>query len=88
MIDTFKKWMIPEKNSELLSISDIETKDLPILWLLGKTGAGKSSLIQALTHLTTVEVGNGFSPCTATSVAYDFPQGRPILRFLDTRLHD
>lgn len=45
MIDTFKKWMIPEKNSELLSISDIETKDLPILWLLGKTGAGKSSLI-------------------------------------------
>lgn len=85
MIDAIKNWMNPEKNSELLSIDDIETSDLPVLWLLGKTGAGKSSLIQALTHLTTVEVGNGFAPCTQASLAYDFPQGQPILRFLDTR---
>lgn len=58
---------------------------LPTLWLLGKTGAGKSSLIQALTGSSAVEVGNGFSPCTKTSFAYDFPQDKPLLRFLDTR---
>ncbi|HLR17251.1 MAG TPA: GTPase [Alcanivoracaceae bacterium] len=58
---------------------------LPTLWLLGKTGAGKSSLIQALTGNSQVEVGNGFAPCTKTSAAYLFPPNKPLLRFLDTR---
>ena len=58
---------------------------LPTLWLLGKTGAGKSSLIKALTGLPHVEIGNGFSPCTSTSQEYDFPQDKPVMRFLDTR---
>ena len=85
MIDIIKKWINPEKNAELLSIADIESPNLPVLWLLGKTGSGKSSLIQSLTHLTTVEIGNGFAPCAPSSLAYDFPQRKPILRFLDTR---
>ncbi len=58
---------------------------LPTLWLLGKTGAGKSSLIQAITGRTDVEIGNGFSPCTQSSRRYDFPPEKPLLRFLDTR---
>lgn len=58
---------------------------LPTLWLLGKTGAGKSSLIQAVTGRTDVEIGNGFSPCTKSSQRYDFPPEKPLLRFLDTR---
>jgi uncharacterized protein (DUF697 family) len=58
---------------------------LPTLWLLGKTGAGKSSLIQAITGRSDVEIGNGFSPCTQSSRRYDFPSEKPLLRFLDTR---
>jgi uncharacterized protein (DUF697 family) len=58
---------------------------LPTLWLLGKTGAGKSSLIQAVTGLSVAKVGDGFRPCTMTSRRYDFPLEKPLLRFLDTR---
>jgi uncharacterized protein (DUF697 family)/GTP-binding protein EngB required for normal cell division len=56
---------------------------LPTLWLLGNTGAGKSSLVRALTG--EAEVGSGFAPCTRTASAFDFPAGHPVLRFLDTR---
>ncbi|MBO1520318.1 YcjF family protein [Oceanisphaera pacifica] len=65
--------------------SQTPEQPLPTLWLLGKTGAGKSSIIQALTGSSDAEVGNGFSPCTNTSFAYHFPQDKPLLRFLDTR---
>lgn len=56
---------------------------LPTLWLLGKTGAGKSSLVRALTG--EAEVGQGFAPCTRTARAFDYPSDQPVLRFLDTR---
>jgi len=75
----------PSKNKELKKGSEAWVKRLPVLWLLGKTGAGKSSLIQALTNDTSIEIGNGFSPCTTTSKSYDYPKEQPILRFLDTR---
>jgi uncharacterized protein (DUF697 family) len=55
----------------------------PTLWLLGKTGAGKSSLVRALTG--EADIGEGFAPCTRTAMAYDYPAERPVLRFLDTR---
>lgn len=58
---------------------------LPVIWLLGKTGAGKSSLIRALTGLNAVQVGNGFTPCTRTADMLDFPEDLPVMRFLDTR---
>ncbi|MCC5987492.1 MAG: 50S ribosome-binding GTPase [Pararhodobacter sp.] len=60
-----------------------EALPLPTLWLLGKTGAGKSSLVRALTG--EAEVGQGFAPCTRTARAFDYPQDQPVLRFLDTR---
>jgi len=56
---------------------------LPTLWLLGKTGAGKSSIVRALTGAG--EVGSGFTPCTRTAMSFDFPAETPVLRFLDTR---
>ncbi|MCC6000488.1 MAG: 50S ribosome-binding GTPase [Pararhodobacter sp.] len=59
------------------------TLPLPTLWLLGKTGAGKSSIIRALTGAG--EIGKGFAPCTRTAQAYDYPPDHPVLRFLDTR---
>lgn len=58
---------------------------LPVIWFLGKTGAGKSSLIRALTGEDRIAIGNGFVSCTRTAEAFDFPQDDPILRFLDTR---
>ena len=57
----------------------------PVIWLLGKTGAGKSSVIAKLTGATHAEIGNGFVSCTRTAQLFDFPQEAPLLRFLDTR---
>lgn len=58
---------------------------VPVFWLLGKTQAGKTSIISALTGSETAEIGNGFQPCTRYSSLYDFPADVPIVRFLDTR---
>ncbi|MBH9553963.1 GTPase [Inhella gelatinilytica] len=57
----------------------------PVVWLLGKTGSGKSSVVEALTQADAATVGNGFAPCTQTAQVFDFPTERPVLRFLDTR---
>lgn len=56
---------------------------LPVLWLLGKTGAGKTSVVRALTGAGAV--GNGFAPGTQDAKVYDFPGTEPAVRFLDTR---
>ena len=58
----------------------------PVFWLLGKTQAGKTSLIRALTGSDSAEIGNGFQSCTKRSRFYDFPSSsHPMIRFLDTR---
>ncbi|SDL93133.1 GTPase [Aliiruegeria lutimaris] len=57
----------------------------PVIWLLGKTGAGKTSLVSALTGLDTLEIGNGFVSCTKQSMSFDYPHDSPLFRFLDTR---
>jgi uncharacterized protein (DUF697 family) len=57
----------------------------PVVWLLGKTGAGKTAIVAALTGDPRAEVGEGFEPCTSTAVVYDVPSEVPLLRFLDTR---
>lgn len=58
---------------------------LPVIWLIGKTQSGKTSIIRALTGSPAAEIGNGFQPCTATTRLYDFPAEAPLVRFLDTR---
>ncbi len=59
---------------------------VPVIWLLGKTQSGKTSIIHALTRHPRAEIGNGFQPCTRTSQLYSFPNEQaPIVRFLDTR---
>ena len=65
--------------------ADKSRASLPTLWLLGKTGAGKSSLIRHLTANEGITIGNGFKPCTTSSQAYDYPETLPWVRFLDTR---
>ena len=57
----------------------------PIIWLLGKTGSGKTSIVAALTRDPRAAIGRGFKPCTAHSFIYEWPREAPVLRFLDTR---
>jgi uncharacterized protein (DUF697 family) len=62
------------------------TMPVPTLWLLGKTGSGKSSIVQALTGSSAAVVGPGFRPETRATRVFDFPEAEtPLLRFLDTR---
>ena len=74
------------------SSSDSKLHDLPTsapvtrIWMLGKTGSGKSSIIQFITGADEAEVGNGFRPQTKHSREFDFPDDQaPLVRFLDTR---
>ncbi|MBX3617354.1 MAG: 50S ribosome-binding GTPase [Nitrosomonas sp.] len=67
------------------SLRDARAKmPVPVIWLLGKTQSGKTSIIRALTGSETAEIGNGFQPCTRSSRFYDFPAETPIVKFLDT----
>ena len=78
----------PQVNNEALETALREARarqPLPVLWLVGKTQAGKTSIIRALTGSETAEIGNGFQPCTRTARFYDFPTEAPVVRFLDTR---
>jgi uncharacterized protein (DUF697 family) len=67
------------------SIAGQARQAAPTLWLLGKVGAGKSSIVRTLTSATTAEIGAGFRACTRVSRVFDFPAETPIVRFLDTR---
>ncbi|AEG02948.1 GTPase family protein [Methylomonas methanica] len=59
---------------------------VPVFWLLGKTQSGKSSVVQALTGSSRIEIGQGFRPCTRQSFVFDFPDAETaFVRFLDTR---
>jgi uncharacterized protein (DUF697 family)/predicted GTPase len=59
---------------------------VPVIWLLGKTQSGKTSIIRYLTGAERAEIGRGFQPCTRFSSRYAFPtEQAPLLTFLDTR---
>lgn len=64
----------------------LKKSPIPVLWLFGKTGSGKSTIIFFLTGVDAVEIGNGYQPQTKFSSRYSFPdESEPILEFLDTR---
>lgn len=58
---------------------------VPVIWLIGKTQSGKTSIIRALTGSEAAQIGNGFQSCTRSSQFYDCPVDAPVVRFLDTR---
>ena len=59
---------------------------IPSIWLFGKTGSGKSSIVRYLTGAESATVGEGFRPETQTSRRFDFPDAvEPLLSFIDTR---
>ena len=57
----------------------------PVVWLLGKAQAGKSSIVAEMTGQGHEEIGDGFARATLTSRIYAFPEDLPVVRFLDTR---
>ncbi len=58
----------------------------PVLWLIGKTQSGKTSVIRYLTGAADAAIGQGFRPTTRTTRRYDFPNAdAPLIAFLDTR---
>ncbi len=64
----------------------LERCPVPVFWLFGKTGSGKTSVIRFLTGAEDAEIGTGFRPETRFSRRYAFPSAEsPILEFLDTR---
>jgi uncharacterized protein (DUF697 family)/GTP-binding protein EngB required for normal cell division len=75
----------PPSDEKLSKAREESGMSLPTLWLLGKTGAGKSTIIQKLTGESAARIGNGFMPCTQGSAYFDYPKEHAILRFLDTR---
>lgn len=89
MIRYFKKIQDMVLKDETSTETNIETsfpvEMRPVVWLLGKTGAGKTSLIRCLTGLDSAEIGNGFEPCTRTAREFEYPSDDPLMRFLDTR---
>lgn len=93
VLPALRRWLRaiaqPEISPELDAALAAELQDararVPVLWLLGKTGAGKTSIVQRLTGDSRAEIGNGFEPCTRTALEYDHPSGQPVMRFLDTR---
>ena len=71
---------------EALAEEALARAPVPTLGLLGRTGAGKSSIVQALTGSDAAEIGDGYRPCTRIAQQYDWPDAAaPVLRFLDTR---
>ncbi len=63
-----------------------EKTPTPCLWLLGKTGSGKTSIVRYLTDADDAVIGQGFRPQTMSTRRYDFPTSEePLLTFLDTR---
>lgn len=63
-----------------------ERLPVPVLWLLGKTQSGKTSIIRYLTGALDAQIGQGFRPCTRFSRRYTFPSPEaPLVSFLDTR---
>lgn len=81
----FQAFTEPATSPALDALLEEHRQRLPVLWLMGKTGAGKSSIIQRLTGDSRAQIGNGFEPCTRSAMLYEHPQEAPVVRFLDTR---
>ena len=69
----------------LEQVRDWIDADAPVIWLLGKTQAGKTSIVAEMTGQAHDQIGAGYLPMTRDSRVYAFPPEHPVLRFLDTR---
>lgn len=90
MLDRWKTWFgwkgLSDEDFAVEQAALLSKTPIPVMWLFGKTGSGKTSIVHYLTGASTAVIGNGFRPQTKTSARYDFPSSEEtIVRFLDTR---
>lgn len=90
MSNFWRAWFRPSapdpKEAEREVAQLLEQTPVPTLWLFGKTGSGKSSIVRYLTGAEAATIGAGFRPETKSSQRFDFPSSEdPLLTFLDTR---
>ncbi|GAB4134750.1 MAG: GTPase domain-containing protein [Planctomycetaceae bacterium] len=95
MLDRLGKWIKqPFSSSAIISDEEFQKQraeilqktPVPVTWLFGKTGSGKSSMVRFLTGSEEAVVGSGFRPETKHSYRFAFPTPEhPVLQFLDTR---
>lgn len=89
MLNKLKSWFGGKQSAEDLRQARanlLQASPVPVFWLIGKTGSGKSSVVRYLTGAEQAEIGSGFRPQTQHTSQYDFPSAElPILSFLDTR---
>lgn len=82
----FAKPSLSESDIEQERQKIVQSAPVPRLWMLGKTGSGKTSIVKYLTGADDAEIGNGFKPQTQFSREYEFPSAdSPVMRFVDTR---
>ena len=56
------RFLVPKRTAWKPKIDEVKQRlPIPVFWLLGKTQAGKTSLIRAITGSDAAEIGNGFS---------------------------
>eukprot|EP00913_Durusdinium_trenchii_P028298 g26526.t1 len=93
MLDRLGRWLkkpfqpeISEEEFARQRAEILERAPVPVTWMFGKTGSGKSSVVSYLTGTDAATIGTGFKPETKASYRYAFPTAEhPILQFLDTR---
>ena len=76
---------ISDSNWAIARLTETETLDVPVVWLLGKVQSGKTSIIRELTGATDAEIGAGYQATTKAACIFAFPDAEPLIRFLDTR---
>ncbi|QDU37066.1 hypothetical protein Mal4_13690 [Maioricimonas rarisocia] len=90
MLNTLKSLLFnrPPSDAEFRDeqASILENAPVPVFWMFGKTGSGKTSIVRYLTGAEDARIGSGYRPETKHSQRFDFPsESSPLLRFMDTR---
>jgi len=90
MLEKFKSWMgrarLSDEQFARQRDEILKQTPVPVFWLFGKTGSGKTSIVKYLTGADEAVIGSGFRPQTRFSQMYSFPSPEaPVLKFLDTR---
>lgn len=91
MVSFFDRWRrVTTPPSESQYQQELErlrrSAPVPRVWLFGKTGSGKSSLVRSLTGAHEATIGQGFRPETQFSRRYKFPnEEETLVEFIDTR---
>ncbi len=89
MFERFKHWFGTHRQQAAMEerLEKLRQRaPIPVIWLIGKTQSGKTSIIRFLTGASDAEIGEGFRPCTRYSREFKFPSPEaPLLSFLDTR---